>query len=149
MAFLKKPNDYEKFEINHKDYNRKNNHVDNLEYITHADNIRYSVCNKPDMTGCNNPNYGNRKLSEIYKNNPEYAKEKQSRKGLRNGRCKKIKKYNNLDFSMDFSYVKECLEYLVNNKISNCKDAETLRCQINKCIRNNKSYKGYMFEFLD
>ena len=33
-------------EVNHKDFNRANNSVDNLEWITHADNVRYSK-NKP------------------------------------------------------------------------------------------------------
>ena len=58
------------WEVNHKDYNRQNNHVDNLEWITHADNVRYSVCNRKNIEGENNPNYGNRKLSNIYKENP-------------------------------------------------------------------------------
>jgi len=34
-------------EVNHKDYDRTNNHLDNLEWITHADNVRYSVVNRP------------------------------------------------------------------------------------------------------
>lgn len=34
------------FEVNHKDKNRHNNHYSNLEWLTHADNVRYSR-NKP------------------------------------------------------------------------------------------------------
>lgn len=30
-------------EVNHKDLNRSNNHVSNLEYVSHAQNIRHSV----------------------------------------------------------------------------------------------------------
>ena len=30
------------YEINHKDYDRTNNNIDNLEEMTHSDNIRYS-----------------------------------------------------------------------------------------------------------
>lgn len=30
-------------EVNHKDYNRSNNHFSNLEWVTHEDNISYSV----------------------------------------------------------------------------------------------------------
>lgn len=149
MAFIDKPNNYEKFEINHKDYNRKNNNVDNIEWLTHADNVKYSVCNKPDLHNENNPNFGNRKLSKIYKDNPEYALEKQSRKGLKNGRCRKIRMYRDSKEQYEFDYIKECLQYLVDNKISNCKNAEVLRSQIRKCMINNTSYKGFMFEFLD
>lgn len=148
-AFIKKPNKYEVFEINHKDYNRKNNHVDNLEWLTHAENVRYSNCNRPDVKGYNNPNFGNKKLSEIYKNNPKYALEKQSRKGLQNGRCRKIKMHNKYGLHIEFNYIKECLEYLVNEKISNCKNIDILRSQINKCIKNNKPYKGFLFEYID
>lgn len=45
LAFIPKPNDYEIFEINHKDLNRENNNVDNLEWVTHQENIDYSVKN--------------------------------------------------------------------------------------------------------
>lgn len=31
-----------KFYVNHKDGNRQNNHVDNLEYVTHSENIKHS-----------------------------------------------------------------------------------------------------------
>ena len=41
--FLENPNNYE--EINHKDFNRSNNKVENLEWISHEDNIKYSVSN--------------------------------------------------------------------------------------------------------
>ena len=32
------------YEVNHKDFNRSNNNINNLEIMTHADNIRYSAC---------------------------------------------------------------------------------------------------------
>ena len=43
------------YEVNHKDYNRENNNFENLEWVSHADNIRYSI-NRRDMSGENNPN---------------------------------------------------------------------------------------------
>lgn len=36
---------FEGAEVNHKDFNRKNPHADNLEWVTHKDNINYSVEN--------------------------------------------------------------------------------------------------------
>lgn len=38
--FLENPNGYT--EVNHKDFNRTNNRIDNLEWCTHKDNVRYS-----------------------------------------------------------------------------------------------------------
>jgi hypothetical protein len=83
-AFIPNPNNLP--EIHHKNFVRTDYSISNLEWVSHADNIRHSVCNKPDLHGGNNPNYGNRKLSEFYKAHPEIAKEKQSRPGKRNGR---------------------------------------------------------------
>lgn len=47
-AFLENPNNYP--QVNHKDYNTKNNCVDNLEWITTKDNIIYSLPNRPATT---------------------------------------------------------------------------------------------------
>lgn len=83
-AFIPNPDNLP--EVNHKNYDRKDFSVENLEWMTHADNVRYSVCNKKDMHGANNPNYGNRTLHEFYLAHPEEAKKKQSRPGKQNGR---------------------------------------------------------------
>lgn len=40
---------FEGAEVNHKDFNRQNNNVDNLEWVTHADNVRYSVKENSDI----------------------------------------------------------------------------------------------------
>lgn len=39
-AFIKNP--YKRKEVNHKDGNRSNNYVDNLEWVSHSDNILHS-----------------------------------------------------------------------------------------------------------
>ena len=43
-AFLKNPDKFT--EINHKDLNKCNNHVDNLEWISHYDNIKHYLLTK-------------------------------------------------------------------------------------------------------
>lgn len=86
IAFIPNPNNYS--EVNHKNYDRADYSIENLEWISHAENIRYSKENYPDKHGENNPNYGNNKLHEFYQSNPEVAKEKQSRPGKQNGRYK-------------------------------------------------------------
>ena len=35
-----------KHEVNHIDYDKTNNHISNLEWVTRSENIRYSVCNR-------------------------------------------------------------------------------------------------------
>lgn len=42
----KNPNDFSKYEANHLDYNRLNNNIDNLNWLTHEENIKYSECNR-------------------------------------------------------------------------------------------------------
>ena len=44
MAFVENPNNYEM--VNHKDENKLNNHVDNLEWCDHTYNIRYGTRTK-------------------------------------------------------------------------------------------------------
>lgn len=84
IAFVPNPLNLE--EVDHIDFNRANYSIDNLKWVTHEENVSRSVCNRPDLHGENNPNYGNRKLSKFYKEHPEIAKEKQGRPGRQNGR---------------------------------------------------------------
>ena len=56
MAFDPRDN-MEDLEVNHKDYNRTNNKLENLEWITHLQNVRYSSDNgnyKDNSSGCKN-----------------------------------------------------------------------------------------------
>lgn len=141
IAYIPNPDNLP--EVNHKDYNRKNSNVNNLEWISRKDNVNYSKCNMPDYHGENNPNYGNKKLSSIYKENKEYAKEKQGRKGLRNGRCRKISIYKNGVLIKKFDYIVECYKYICEQFGS--QSIGGVRSQIDSSIRNNRTYKGLTF----
>lgn len=141
LAFIPNPNNLP--EVNHKDYNRQNPNVDNLEWITRKDNVVYSKCNMPDYKGRKNPNYDNHILAEIYKDK-KLAKEKQSRAGLQNGRCRKIRLYLHEQFINEFDYIVDCCKYIQKHFSPNSK-LESIRCQIDKSIRDNKSYKGMYF----
>lgn len=145
-AFI--PNPENKPEVNHKDYNRLNPCADNLEWVTHHENILYSKCHMPDYHGEKNPNYGNKKLSKRYSENKELSKEKQGRPGIQNGRCKKIRLYYNHVFVKEFEYIKLCIQYMIENykECSNFKNKDergitTLRGRIDDSIRHNRAYK--------
>lgn len=142
LAYISNPDNLP--EVNHKDYDRTNSNIDNLEWVTHADNVRYSACNRPDINGENNPNYGNHKLSKKYANDKLLSKEKQGRPGLRNGRCRKIKIFKDGAMIAEFDYIVKCCEYIVENYSPNTK-IYSIRSQIDKAIRNNSTYKGLTF----
>ena len=144
-AFVPNPNNLP--EVNHLDYDRANCKYDNLEWTTHIDNIRYSKCNRPNVCGANNPNYGNKKLSKFYKEHKDIALQKQSRKGIQNGRSRKITVYCNGEYLLTFDYIKLCCEYFLKNNLTNCTNVESIRGRINSCVRTNKPYKGvYTFK---
>lgn len=46
LTFLKNPNNLP--QINHKDENKENNHVDNLEWVTPKENVNYGTRNERD-----------------------------------------------------------------------------------------------------
>lgn len=49
LTFLGRPKKHN-LEVNHKDRNKKNNHVDNLEYITHKANMRHWRVHKATLS---------------------------------------------------------------------------------------------------
>lgn len=142
LAFIPNPDNLP--EVNHKDYDRANSNVDNLEWVSRIDNVRYSKCNMPDYNGSNNPNYENHKLSEKYAADKELSKEKQGRPGIKNGRCRKISVFKDGELVKSFDYIVPCCQYIIDN-YSHGSQIESIRSQINKSIRNNRAYKGLTF----
>lgn len=141
IAFVPNPNNLP--EVNHKDYNRANPTANNLEWMTHAENVRYSNCNRPDYTGSKNPNYGNHKLSENYKDNKQLSKLKQGRPATQNGRSIPVDLYYDDVLIKSFDYMLPCCQYLIDIGITNATNPESVRSQLNKCIKNGSLYKKH------
>lgn len=144
-AFIPNPNNLP--EVNHKDFNRKNPCADNLEWVTHQENIEYSrKANRyPSQVGELNPNYGNRKLSKKYAENKKLSKEKQSRPMGQNGRAKKCIVLRNKEIIGEFSCQREAFYFLIENKcLSNkVKYPEGI---ISK-LKREEGYNGYKLIF--
>lgn len=147
LTFIPNDDPEVKTEVNHKDFNRANNCVANLEWISHIDNIRYSLNNKPDISGDKNPNFGNRKLSAWYAEHPEDALEKQSRKGTQNGRATRIQVFQDGLMLGDFDLIAQCCEF-INSYFGTTRSINYIRSQIGKAIKIGCSYKGLTFEKL-
>lgn len=145
-AFI--PNPFGKPEVNHKDFNRANPHVDNLEWVTHRENIEYSrkAGRYKSQFGADNPNYGNTTLSKKYKENPKLSKEKQSRKGGQNGRAKPCRLlHREHGLIGEYSFQREAAYALVEREsIGSPKHPDTL---INK-LRSANGYRGYYLEII-
>ena len=84
-AFIPNPNKYS--EINHKDYDRTNNCVNNLEWITHIDNVRHSS------------NIGRYSVCKI---------------GNKNGKSKTVDLYKDNILVKSFSCIKDCAKWIKN-----------------------------------
>jgi hypothetical protein len=139
-AFI--PNDENKPEVNHKDFDRWNPKVDNLEWMTHAENVRYSAVagRKGNIRGDNNPNYGNRILSQKYAEDKDLALEKQARKGARNGRAKSCKLFDaSGELVGEFPYRRAAVEKLIELGVA--KPLYNKESVIKKL--SHKGYKGY------
>ncbi len=138
-------------EVNHLDFDRKNNFAENLEWCTHKENVYHSInagrmnYQMNDYSGKNNPNYGNRVLSEKYKNNLEYAKEKQGRPGTENGRCIPIAMISDDGFYKEFDYVALCAKYIMDSNLSEAKSIAGVQSNLSLAISKNRKYLGFTF----
>lgn len=136
-------NPLDKPEVNHMDFDRGNPWAYNLEWVTHQENVAYSRrANRwPSMEGENNPNYGNNTLHLRYQNDKEFAKEKQSRPGGRNGKAKACKLFHATDGLIgSFEFQRDAVNYLIGRGI--VKEQANKEAVIHY-LKREQGYKGY------
>lgn len=130
------------------DYSGENNPMYGISPRERMDENTYNkwLEKHKNLTGERNPNYGNTKLHEKYKANPELSKEKQSRPGKQNGRSIPVELYKDGQFIKSFDYKRECAKYLIDNKLVRAKTIGVVADKITYCIKNNEDYCGFNFK---
>ena len=142
LAFV--PNPLGLPEVNHIDFDRQNAMADNLEWVSHKDNVDYTIkagrhyCNR-DLKGVNNPNYNGTTLKEFYSCYPE-EKQKLARKGSQNGMARPVEVILPDGSVRRFGYLRECSEYLIQFGICSCKNKDTVADRISSAIKRNTTY---------
>jgi len=101
--------------------------------------------------GKTNPNYGNKKLSMFYRDNPDVSKEKNSRAGIKNGRAIPVAMSNDNGFYKEFDYMILCAEYLVEKKIieTRAKNLSGIATRISSAAKNGSEYANHDFNFIN
>ena len=135
------------FEVNHKDLDRTNNCVTNLEWVTHQENIDYSAAfGRYKRFGEKNPNYGKHTLKKRFEEHPE-LKALQGRKGKQNGRCIPVILRNiQTQEELKFDYLREAAQYLIDNKLTErkrTKDSNGLATRMRNYMKINRLYNGF------
>lgn len=136
---------FEGAEVNHKDFNRANPDANNLEWLTHGDNVKHSADagRYVGKFGEDNPNYGNDTLHKRYQDNKEFAKEKQSRPRKQNGRARRCQLVTDFFFD-DSLHIFDCQRDAADWVI----DAIGLESTVNKehvikQLKREQGYKGW------
>lgn len=152
-AFIPNPNRLS--DVNHIDFDRKNNCVENLEWISHRENVHYSISEGrhvccTDLRGEKNPNYGNTKLKERMKSDLELREKTIARiakYGSDNNKARAVAVFIDGEW-IEFTYIGACAEYLIENGYTQAKKLNSVRSNIALSIKNEKLYLGLKFKFI-
>lgn len=146
-AFILNPNNLS--DVNHKDFDRSNSCVDNLEWISHKENVGYSIdagrhfCNR-DLHGENNPNYKNDTLKKYYEEHPD-EKKLLARPGLQNGMCQAIIMIDPDGRRFEFGYIRDCAKFMIANNICKARNVNAIADRITMSIKKNTTYCNCQF----
>nr|DAH15328.1 MAG TPA: homing endonuclease [Caudoviricetes sp.] len=119
-AFITKPDSKKPLEINHIDTNRKNNCADNLEWVTHEENVAHSVA------------LGHYSVHS----------------GEKNGRCVPVTVCTmDGDEVKSFSYLAQCAEWLKENAEIRSNDIQQIASHIKQRGKKGLPCYGYRYKF--
>ena len=148
MAFVPNDDPEHKTEVHHIDYNRQHDCADNLLWVSHADNVRLSLCNRSDVRGVNNPNYANHKLTMFYAEHPDVALVKQSRPGGRNGRARPVRLYKNDEWVGDYDCIMNACHYMQEVEGLDLIRTDSIFNTVRTRVGTTQSYRGYTLEYI-
>ena len=144
-AFIQKPDTDEPLEVNHIDYDRKNNRKENLEWVTHITNIKHSSNQgRYRRFGEKNSNYGNHKLHDFYSKHPDEAIRLLGRPGTQNGHHAEVDLLD-LDGNIiqHFELMTDCAEYIKEIEHKKSNTMSILQKISTACKHNKIIYKKY------
>ena len=135
LAFIPNPNNLPY--VNHKDENKTNNHVSNLEWCTAKYNVNYGTRNERHSKKVKGKQLTEEHIRKISENNAKYWKGK---KGKDNPNSRPILMYSkDGEFIKRFDSVSDASEYLGRDRHSNC---------ITECTSGrNKTAYGYKWKY--
>lgn len=134
-------------EVNHKDFDRTNYKAENLEWITHIDNVHYSSSQNryARQFGELNPNYKNNTLKKKFEMNPELKKQYYAREGIQNGRATRISVYDmEMNLIKEFDLIKDCAKWICELFDKDLDKIPYVQSAISTAIKKDRPYKGFI-----
>ncbi len=133
-------------EVNHKNYNRSDNHSNNLEWVTHEENIQYTitggrhVSQVMDFRGSNNPNYENHSLHLKYQKDQILSRQKQGRPGAKNGRARPVTMIDKNGKRIYFEYIGACAKFIITSGMSSATNIDSVSANISRAASSGSYY---------
>lgn len=119
--------------------------IKDVNYIVSSDGKVYS-------TNTFGPSYyHNDTLKKKYAADPKLSKANNSRPGVKNGRCRKVKLINvENGKEMSFDYTRQAAQYLMDNGFVRAKKIDSVSNRITLSIeKNSVFYQKFKAEFID